>query len=82
MSLIGLRVALMHDTWRLWRLYVCLLLGIMAGSGCMHPSTPIRIPPSTVIRVPAIDPGSWKAGGIFVAGIGKVGIVSRPNILG
>ena len=63
--------------WRTWRLYVCLLLGIMAGSGCTRPLTPMLIPTSTVIRVPGIDPGSWKAGGVFVAGIGKVDITPR-----
>ena len=80
MSLICLRVALMHDTWRIWRLYVCLLLGIMVGSGCTPPPTPMLIPTSTVIRVPGIDPGSWKAGGVFVAGVGKVDITPPPGL--
>jgi len=33
-----------------------------------------------VIRVPGIDPGSWKAGGVFVAGIGKVDITPPPGL--
>jgi neutral ceramidase len=70
----------MHDTWRIWRFYVCLLLGLMTGSGCTRPLTPVLIPPSTVIRVPGIDPGSWKAGGVFVAGIGKVDITPPPGL--
>jgi neutral ceramidase len=35
---------------------------------------------STVIRVPEIDPGSWKAGGVFVAGVGKVDITPPPGL--
>src|SRR4030095_9823502 len=80
MSRICLRVVLMHDTWRIWRLYVCLLLGIMAGRGCTPPPTPRLIPTSTVIRVQGIDPGSWRAGGIFVAGVGKVDITPPPGL--
>ena len=67
----------MRDTWRIC---VCLLLGIMAGSGCTHSSTPMLIPTSTVIRVPGIDPGSWRAGGVFVAGVGKVDITPPPGL--
>jgi neutral ceramidase len=33
-----------------------------------------------VIRVPAIDPGAWKAGGVFVAGVGKVDITPPPGL--
>src|SRR4030095_17009912 len=80
MSLICLRVALMHDTWRIWRLYVGLLLGIMAGSVCTPLPSSRLPPPSPVIRVPGIDSASWKAGGIFVAGIGKVDITPPPGL--
>src|SRR4029453_15416369 len=80
MSLICLRVALMPDRWRIWRLTVCCFLGIMAGSGCTPPPTSRLLPASTVIRVPGIDPGSWKAGGVFVAGIGKVDITPPPGL--
>jgi Neutral/alkaline non-lysosomal ceramidase, N-terminal len=67
----------MHDTWRIC---VCLLLGIMAGSGCTSSPTPMLIPTATVIRVPGIDPGSWRAGGVFVAGVGKVDITPPPGL--
>ncbi len=70
----------MPDTWRTWRLYICLLLGIMTGSGCTDTPAPILIPTSTVIRAPGIDPGSWKAGGVFVAGVGKVDITPPPGL--
>jgi len=50
----------------------------MAGSGC----TPLPIPtlPPTFIRVPGISPGSWQAGGFFVAGIGKADITPPPGL--
>jgi neutral ceramidase len=70
----------MHDPWHIWRLSICLLLGIVVGSGCTRPPTPRLIPTSTVIRVPGIDPGSWKAGGVFVAGVGKVDITPPPGL--
>ena len=50
----------------------------MAGSGCTHSPTSTSL--AGVIRVPAIDPGSWKAGGVFVAGIGKVDITPPPGL--
>jgi neutral ceramidase len=70
----------MHNRWRIWRLAVYLLLGIMGGSGCTRYQTPILIPTTTVIRVPGIDPGSWKSGGVFVAGVGKVDITPPPGL--
>ena len=57
----------MQGRRRAWSLYVYLLLGIMAGSGCTLMRSPTDISLAGVIRVPAIDPGSWKAGGVFVA---------------
>ncbi|HEY5866594.1 MAG TPA: neutral/alkaline non-lysosomal ceramidase N-terminal domain-containing protein [Candidatus Tectomicrobia bacterium] len=68
----------MQGPWRVWRLYFYLLLGMMAGSGCTR--SPAALSPAGVIRVPAIDPGSWKAGGVFVAGIGKVDITPPPGL--
>jgi neutral ceramidase len=70
----------MHNRWRIWRLAVYLLLGIMGGSGCTRYQTPMLIPTTTVIRVPGIDPGSWKSGGVFVAGVGKVDITPPPGL--
>jgi neutral ceramidase len=52
----------------------------MAGNGCTLLRSPSALSLASVIRVPAIDPGSWKAGGVFVAGVGKVDITPPPGL--